>query len=179
VSLDYFGAPGRAAAEQAIAALEKGGVAMIESGPAPAPVRGRTWVTRAGVRFDRMSSAWLIRRFIDPEARFKFVPAKGYRPEEGELRFDMFEAEFTHEGDRCTFETLLHRFGLRDPALRILAETIHDLDCKDEKYARPETAGIGALLEGIAHTHAADEARIERAAAFLDDLYAGLGKGAA
>ena len=68
---------------------------------------GRTWVTRPGVHVDRIASAWLIRRFIDPEARFKFVPGKGYEPEPGEIRFDMFEAEFTHEGDRCTFEVLL------------------------------------------------------------------------
>ena len=64
-------------------------------------------MTRQGVHVDRIASAWLIRRFIDPEARFKFVPAKGYAPQPGELRFDMFEAEFTHEGDRCTFEVLL------------------------------------------------------------------------
>ena len=80
--------------------------------------RGRTWVTRQGVHVDRIASAWLIRRFIDPEARFKFVPAKGYVPEPGELRFDMFEAEFTHEGDRCTFEVLLERAGLTTGAQR-------------------------------------------------------------
>ena len=66
----------------------------------------RTWVTRTGVHIDRIASAWLIRRFIDEEATFKFVPAKGYVPEQGELRFDMFEAEFSHEGDLCTFEVL-------------------------------------------------------------------------
>ena len=78
--------------------------------------RGRTWVTRKGIFVDRIASAWLIRRFIDPDARFRFV-ARG-RPSrtKGELRFDMFEAEFTHEGDRCTFETLLDRFGLEDAA---------------------------------------------------------------
>ena len=70
-------------------------------------LHGRTWVTREGVHVDRIASAWLIRRFIDPEASFKFVPSKGYQPGPGELRFDMFEAEFTHEGDRCTFEVLL------------------------------------------------------------------------
>ena len=81
-------------------------------------LHGRTWVTREGVHVDRIASAWLIRRFIDPEASFKFVPSKGYPPQPGELRFDMFEAEFTHEGDRCTFEVLLERARLDDSALR-------------------------------------------------------------
>src|SRR4030095_15116895 len=78
-------------------------------------LRNRTWVTRQGVHVDRIGSAWLIRRFIDPEARFKFVSGKGYRPAEGELRFDMFQAEFTHEGDKCTFEVLLDRVATKDP----------------------------------------------------------------
>ncbi|MDC0685371.1 chromate resistance protein [Sorangium sp. wiwo2] len=73
-----------------------------------AEVRGRTWVTRKNIHVDRIASAWIIRRFLDPEACFKFVSGKGYSPEPGELRFDMFEAEFTHEGDRCTFEVLLN-----------------------------------------------------------------------
>src|SRR5262245_2966748 len=64
---------------------------------------GRTWVTRQGIHVDRMASAWLIKMFIDPQARFRFVPARGYRPAPGELRFDMYEAEYSHEGDRCTF----------------------------------------------------------------------------
>ena len=74
---------------------------------APTGLKGRVWVTREGVQIDRIASAWLIRRFIDPEARFKFVPGTGYVPAPGELRFDMFEGEFTHRGDRCTFEVLL------------------------------------------------------------------------
>src|SRR6185436_11101921 len=77
--------------------------------------RGATWVTRKGVFIDRIASAWLIRRFIDPDARFKFVAAQGYKPLEGELRFDMYRGEYTHEGDSCTFETLLRRFQLDDP----------------------------------------------------------------
>jgi hypothetical protein len=78
---------------------------------------GHVWVTRREVQADRIGSAWLIRRFIDPQASFKFVRAKGYRPQPGELRFDMFEGEFTHEGDRCTFEVLLQMSGLGEPAL--------------------------------------------------------------
>ncbi len=121
-------------------------------------------MTRTGIKVDRMASAWLIRRFIDPEARFKFVPAKGYRPAPGELRFDMFEAEFTHEGELCTFEVLVRRFGLPDPALRAIAEIVHDIDVKDAKYGREEAAGIGQLVAGIAAAHADDEARLARGA---------------
>src|SRR5580765_705846 len=141
--IDWFDAPGRAAAERALAGATSPpspSAEMVEAGASP--VRGATWVTRTGVKVDRISSAWLIRRFIDPAARFKFVPAKGYRPAAGELRFDMFQGEYTHEGDRCTFETLLLRFGLTDPALRALGEIVHDVDCKDEKFGRAEAAGI-------------------------------------
>jgi hypothetical protein len=128
-------------------------------------------VTREGIFVDRIASAWLIREFIDRDARFKFVPAKGYRPEPGELRFDMFEAEYTHIGDRCTFEVLLDRTRLHDPALRAIAEVVHDIDLKEVKFDRPETAGIAVLVASIAMSHREDEARIDRASQALDDLY--------
>lgn len=178
VAIDFFGAPGREAAQGLLSELEAkfhpvhrntdNTVAMkanIEK------LRGSTWVTRKGIHVDRMASAWLIRRFIDPEARFKFVPAKGYKPEAGELRFDMFEAEFTHDGDRCTFEVLIGRLGLKDPALRPIAEIVHDIDLKDSKFAREETAGIDRLIVGIATAHKDDETRLTRASAVFDDLY--------
>ena len=101
-------------------------------------------MTRRNVHVDRIGSAWLIRRFIDPQASFKFVAAKGYRPRPGELRFDMFEAEFTHEGDRCTFEVLLQKSGSDDPALAAIGEIVHDIDLKDGKFARAEAGGIAA-----------------------------------
>jgi hypothetical protein len=132
---------------------------------------GRRWVTRAGVHVDRIASAWLIRRFIDPEARFKFVPARGYRPTAGELRFDMYEAEYTHVGEDCTFQTLVKRFGLRDRALVAIGEIVHDIDCKDDRFHRPESAGVASLVRGIVQAHDTDRARIERGAAALDDLY--------
>src|SRR5438270_523632 len=82
-------------------------------------------VKRAGVHVDRIASAWLVRRYVDPTAEFKFVPPRGYRPQENELRFDMFEAEFTHEGDLCTFEVLLQRLAIDAPGLIAIAEVIH------------------------------------------------------
>ena len=135
-----------------------------------------TWVTREGVKVDRIASAWLIRRFIDPAARFKFVAARGYQPEPGELRFDMYRAEYTHEGDRCTFETLCAQFALDDPALRAIAEIVHDIDCKDDEYGRAETGGIASLVQGIVASHARDEDRLTRGAAAMDDLYAWFGR---
>ncbi len=176
-AVDFFGAPGREVVEGLLSSLEARMRTVEGTEPAKAPLdlarhRGRTWVTRSGIKVDRMASAWLIRKFIDPEARFKFVPAKGYRPAEGELRFDMFEAEFTHEGELCTFEVLVQRFGLGDPGLRAIAEIVHDIDVKDAKYGREEAAGIGQLVSGIAAAHAGDEARLARGAALFDDLYA-------
>src|SRR3954467_2080088 len=120
--------------------------------------------SREGVHIDRIGSAWLIRRFIDPDARFKFVPGKGYRPQEGELRFDMFQAEFTHEGDKCTFEVLLERADLKDSALRAIAEIIHDVDLRDNKYGRDEAIGIRTLIDGIAVATSDDLERIARGA---------------
>ena len=133
--------------------------------------RGRTWVTRKGIHVDRMASAWLIRRFIDPEARFKFVPGRGYRPQAGELRFDMFEAEYTHDGDRCTFEVLVEKFQPEDRALRPVAQIVHDIDLKDSKFGRPEVQGIERLVAGIAMAHREDEERLARGSAVFEDLY--------
>jgi hypothetical protein len=120
---------------------------------------------------DRIASAWLIRRFIDPAARFKFVAPEGYQPRRGELRFDMFGGEHTHEGDRCTFETLLRRFRLRDAALRAIGEVVHDIDFKEAAFGRTEATGIERLLAGIARKHAVDTTRLRRGAAVFDDLY--------
>ena len=143
------------------------------SAPASATDRvepGRTWVTRRDVHVDRMASAWLIRRFIDPEARFKLVAASGYRPEAGELRFDMYEAEYTHEGELCTFQTLLRRFGVSDPGLAEIGEIVRDIDCKDIKYGRSETAGVSAMIAGIASGTADDQERIARSGPLFDGL---------
>ncbi|CAN5869094.1 chromate resistance protein [soil metagenome] len=183
VAIDFFGADGREPAEGLVSGLEArlkqedtavsaertdGGLAAAG---ASAGLKGRLWVTRQGVQIDRIASAWLIRRFIDPAARFKFVPGTGYAPLPGELRFDMFEGEYTHRGDRCTFEVLLAEAGLDDPALRAIAEIVHDTDLKDGKYGREEAAGIRILISGIASAHNDDNQRLERGGAVFDDLY--------
>lgn len=132
---------------------------------------GRTWVTRRGVRVDRIASAWLIRRWIDADAEFKFVPGKGYERKENEIRFDMFEAEFTHQGDMCTFEVLSHAVDESNPALRAIGEIVHDIDLKDAKFSRPETEGVANILSGIVTGTDDDETRIERGSALFEDLY--------
>lgn len=178
VAIDFFGAPGREAAEGLVSGLEAR-IHMKKSGQQIGTTavarrehfRGKVWVTRKGIHVDRMASAWLIRRFIDSDACFKFVPAKGYKPVVNEMRFDMFEAEFTHEGDRCTFEVLIYRTGLDEPGLRPIAEIVHDIDLKDSKFERPETLGIERLIAGIAMVHKDDETRLTRGAAVFDDLY--------
>jgi hypothetical protein len=186
VAIDFFEAPGREVAEGRIAAI----AARIrasernEASAASPPgidlsqVSGRTWVTRRGVHVDRIACAWLIRRFLDPEAHFAFVAPRGYRAQPGEIRFDMYDAEFTHEGDRCTFEVLLDASGIKDAALRAVAEVVHDIDLKDGKFGRPETAGVALLLEGIARAERDDTVRLERGGSIFEDLYRGLGRGA-
>jgi hypothetical protein len=123
-----------------------------------------------------MASAWLIRGWIDPDATFRFVPADGYQPQAGELRFDMFEGEFTHIGDRCTFEVLVDHFGLRDPTLTAIAEIVHDVDCKDGKFGRAEADGLAALIDGIVLTTPDDSARLGAGAALFASLHASLGQ---
>jgi len=174
-TIDYFGAKGRVAAERAIGAIEVRVSPGQDEGESPLrEMQSHTWVTRRDVFVDRIASAWLIRRFIDPKARFSFTGAKSYRPRTGEVRFDMFEAEYTHEGDRCTFETLLQRAGLRDRALRIVGEIVHDIDCKDAKFGREEAPGIAAIIRGIVREFPGDPARLEHGAVAFDRLYASL-----
>ena len=186
-AIDFFGASGRETADGLLRGVES---RLVELEPATqdqtemamktidiGDLKGRTWVTRMGVFIDRIGSAWLIRRFIDSEARFKFVPAKGYVPEHGELRFDMFEAEFTHEGDRCTFEVLVDRAGLgKDRALAAIAEIVHDIDLKDGKFGRPEADGIKTVINGICNGTHDDEERLARGGAVFDDLYRSFGR---
>jgi len=180
-NIDFFAASGRETVEALLVTLEQRLKAFAnppsDQGDAPAPrlpidkVQGRTWVTRKGIYVDRMASAWLIRRFIDKDARFKFVPGKGYRPEPGELRFDMFEAEYTHEGDRCTFEVLLQRFGLTESALKQIAEIVHDIDLKDGKFGREDALGLERLIAGIAMANPDDEQRLAEGSTVFNGLY--------
>jgi hypothetical protein len=177
-AIDFFQANGREQVRALLRELEPRNISVDTLGAEPsmqtekqASLKGRTWVTRANVHVDRMASAWLIRRWVDPDAKFKWVADRNYRPEALEIRFDMYQAEFTHEGDQCTFEVLLGRLELKDAALSAIAEIIHDLDLKDQKFGRKETAGVQQLLSGIVSSQPSDDGRIERATNLFDDLY--------
>jgi len=173
VTIDYFDSLGRQTAEGLVSSLER----VVQPAPAnetvksPSQYRGVTWVTRKGIHVDRMASAWLIRRFVDEQANFKFVPARGYQPQKGEVRFDMFDAEFTHEGDRCTAEVLMARFAPSEGALRPVTEIVHDIDLKDAKFERPETAGVEALITGICSRVKDDDERLARGSEVFTNLF--------
>lgn len=171
--IDFFDAPKRKDAEKMLAKLDRPRPrTSAQKNKVP---RGAVWVTRSGVKIDRIASAWLVRRFIDPDARFRFVDAQTWKRRAGEIAFDMTGGDYTHQGDRCTFETLAAAFAVRGrPARRIIqriAEIVHDIDLKDEKFGRAEAAGVRQLLEGILAANAKDEQRLERGFALLDDLY--------
>lgn len=171
-TIDYFPSTKKKEAAQMLARLERKPPKPKASTTKPTPhAQGATWVTRTGIKIDRIASAWLVRRFIDPSARFRFVNPQTWKRKEGEVAFDMTGGDYTHEGDRCTFETIASSFALRDRALQKIAEIVHDIDLKDEKYGRAEAAGIRQLLDGIIAAHPADEARMEHGFAMLDALY--------
>ncbi len=178
IAIDFFGAPKRALVQALLSDLQQQLTSTTQGAVADATragagdFRGRIWVTRRGVHVDRIASAWLIRRFIDSEARFRFVDPDGYVHRDGELRFDMFEAEFTHVGDACTFETLAARFVSDDAAVREIGEIVHDVDCKDGKFQREEAPGLRRMIAGVAAAYTGDTERLERGAALFDDLYA-------
>jgi hypothetical protein len=175
VAIDYFGCPERGVAEILLSNIgdilkgAKSGKRTVAK--ALKNFADKVWVTRANVFVDRIACAWLIKRFVDEAATFKFVASKKYKPQKDELRFDMFDAEFTHDGDLCSFEVMVKRLGLDQKLLGPLQEIVHDIDLKDQKFGRPETEGIRTVLAAIVTAHARDEDRIEIAGKLLDDLF--------
>lgn len=133
-------------------------------------IYGYTWVTRSNVFVDRMASAWFIKRFIDQNVLFKFVEENNYQPGKDELRFDMHEAEYTHQNDMCTFEVLVQTFCPQNSGLVQIAKLVHDIDLKDDSYGLPETAGIQMVLESIVATNQDDLKRIQLASIIFDGL---------
>ncbi len=131
--------------------------------------RARLWMTRPRPEVDRVASAWLIKHFIDPRARFVFSPDPGSHPRA--VRFDMFEGEFTHVGEDCTFETLLKHFGLQDRRLRPIAQIVHDADLEDNKFGRPEGKAMDQVIKGWGKMGLADEEILRRGFGLFDALY--------
>ncbi len=135
-----------------------------------ADFQNRRWVTRRKLHIDRLASAWLISRFIDKRPRFYFVADNEMI--EGAIPFDMFAAEFTHHGEDCTFETMLKRFDLADiKPLRHLAEIVHDIDLKDDKFNRLEAAGLNAIINGLSETLRDDRKLLQQSSVIFDGLF--------
>ena len=185
---DFFEANGRASAlaayeraQKALRASEhpaKKQALRKEKGDALsiADYQGCRWVTRRNIHIDRLASAWLIKQFIDKRPRFYFV-AEGETVENA-IPFDMFGAEFTHHGEDCTFETMLKRFGLTDiKGLRELAEIVHDIDLRDEKFHRLEAAGLNTVINGLSENLRDDRKLLQQASVIFDGVFTLLNKG--
>jgi len=177
--IDFFGSAGRDRVLLVLRQLEDhiGGTGRqpVRSEPGDhagrkASLQGRLWITRPRPGVDRMASAWLIRHFIDRQARFGFAADRKSVPD-GSVPFDMFGVEFSHQGDGCTFETLCAVFGIAGPALSRIAAIVHDLDLKDGRFGAPECGTVGAMIEGLQLACQNDEALLEQGMTLFDSLY--------
>ena len=174
-AIDFFGSPLRGRAE---ALLENAGSvaaakALPEGRKAKKEFLDRLWVTRPRPGIDRVSSAWLIRRFIDGSARFVFADDPGRHP--GAIPYDMFQGGgFGHRGNDCTFETLRKEFAVRDPKVAVIAEIVHDADLSDDKFERAEGKGLDRVLVGWAHEGITDEELLRRGMELIEGLYQSL-----
>jgi hypothetical protein len=135
-----------------------------------ADYQGKTWITRPRPEIDRVGSAWLIHKFIDPGAKFVFANTPAAAPEA--IPYDMFQVEFSHHADRCTFETLIERFGIRDRAVLRIAELIHDADLEDDKFHRIEGFGVEQIFKGWAKQGCTDQEILVKGFECFDGLYA-------
>ena len=174
-AIDFFQTPERQSALGLLGELEARLSGRSPAAPAAEDLeglRGKTWVTRKNLFVDRIACAWLIRRYVDDGAVFRFVDKEPHAALPGEIRFDMFEGEYTHEGDCCTFEVMIRRLRLADRALVPLAEVVHDIDLKDGKYGRSEKEGFGALLTGMAASQPEDAERLVEGFRLFDNLHA-------
>jgi hypothetical protein len=173
--IDFFQASGRSAAAATMARLEasldRGKTADPKIAAEAARYQSRKWVTRPRPHVDRLASAWLIRRFIDPQAEIRYAETAG----EGEVSFDMRHADFGHRGSLCTFETLIAAFGLEeDSALAAVAEIVHEIDLRDGMSARPEISGVDAALRGWSAAGWPDAELERHGIALFEGLYLGL-----
>jgi hypothetical protein len=176
--IDFFGSAGRDRVTALLQQLVNRSSAVRVTAAAAQPAasgdlaayRGRLWITRPRPGVDRMASAWLIRRFIDPDARFGFATDPEALPEKA-IPFDMFGVEFSHQGDGCTFETLCSRFSIRGPAIARLKAIVHDLDLKDERFDALDAPTVGAMIEGLQLTYADDETLLAQGMTLFDSLY--------
>jgi hypothetical protein len=136
----------------------------------PRDFRGRTWLTRPHPQIDRVGSAWLIKTFVDPDAKFVFAPKPADHPEA--IPYDMADVEFTHQGDDCTFETLLKRFAIRDRPLERIARMLHDADLHDDKFHAPGAEGLDQVFAGLARLGWSDDKILAHGLICFEALYA-------
>jgi len=142
----------------------------------PADYQSKTWITRKRPFIDRMASAWLIKRYIDRNAAFDFIDEKHVDTiVKNTVTFDIRGGEFTHHGDMCTFEVIMKSFGLRDKSLKKMAEIVHDLDMKDNKFDAVEAKGLDHILEGIRRTAKNDHDALDKGMSIFEMLYASKG----
>lgn len=180
--IDFFISPARARLEEKMDTLTQAVRDRLKTGATtegakirsrqPAHYQEKIWVTRKNPYVDRMASAWLVRKFIDAEARFGFTDTAEAAPAEGTIYFDIPGGEFTHVGDLTTFEVLIEAFGLSQKALRRMAEIIHQIDLQDDKYQPAEAGGVRGILEGIRLTAQDDHAALLKGMDVVEWLYA-------
>lgn len=176
-SIDFFGSPLREQVEKSLTALRqpKSPSLSSEFGPVSHSAhQKRTWVTRPRPGVDRVMSAWLIRTFIDPKAKFAF--ATGNQKPSGAVPFDTYEGGFGHRGEDCTFETLAKAFRIKDKGVAIMGEIVHDADIFDDKFGRREGFGIDEVMKGWAQTIPNDAELLDRGMQLAQGLYQSLRK---
>jgi len=132
--------------------------------------QGKTWLTRPRPEIDRVGSAWLISKFVDRRPKFVFASSADAFP--NAIPFDMLDAEFSHHGNCCTFETLIRRFAISDKSLAKIGEMIHDADLDDARFQRVEAVGIDRVLKGWAKQGLSDQEILRRGFECFDALYA-------
>lgn len=173
VEIDFFDSPLQKRVGELLEQADA--TRMASRAPAAAPIdprdyKGRVWVTRPRPGVDRCASAWLIRRRIDPKARFVFAPEE--RVLSGAIPFDMFQQNgFGHRGDNCTFETLQKDFGIRDHKVKVISEIVHDADLADGKFGRKEGYGVDEILKGWARQRIVDQELLARGMQLIEGLY--------
>jgi hypothetical protein len=179
-TVDFFGSAGRDRVTGLLRQLEDRILPSAHQAASSNPAKGtdmasyqhRLWVTRPRPGVDRMASAWLIHRFIDPHARFAFAADRNAVHEDA-VPFDMFGVDFSHQGEGCTFETLCGVFGIEELPVARIATIVHDLDLKDGKFGAPEGSTVSALIDGLQLAHADDEELLTHGMGLFDLLYRG------
>ena len=176
--VDFFGSAGRDRVTALLQQLEERASdsprpaerAPTDGSADPQNYRNRVWVTRPRPGVDRMGSAWLIKRFVDPQARFGFVADRESAPHDA-VPFDMFGVDFSHQGEGCTFETLSAVFAIQAPAVARIAGIVHDLDLKDGRFGAQEAPTLGTVIEGMQLSIAEDDELLNRGMALFESLY--------